>query len=474
VSRSEHSGEGGNHPFRLGETLRSVVYLTNITQKPTKVAVIIFHESGMYTPELMSIAAGATLAIDLLQLRDSQAKDIQGRRLPVNLVRGQFFWHPHQGEALIGRVVTLDKASGTASNFSCPNCCQQEPSGLEIIPNPIGGEVGEFCQLTVNEWESYCGQWTVGPYNYTYSVNYSCDNTSVATVNSTGGVTCMGLGNATITVSFDYYHSDYISAEDCGLFLATATATAPVAVTPRISGPTNLWWFNGQTPAGYDTQITLSTTPVAASSYQWNVVAGTDKVNFSNGADSITTGTNQAIVVSTAASAFHEVKIQVTVNGITSASFRISVRAPYRLVLNQNFLHFFDETYGYLTEAHYRIEDQFTDFLPSDVGVNEVFGAAVNDYHNPETNWRQPAPFGTVVGPMDWADQIFGESNLAAGIPLSSAPCSPTLCNTPVQHWPQEWRVGSTVIGVGVRVQTDTIQKYTDHASVQNRVSPAP
>src|SRR6266404_3652041 len=230
VSRSPRSGEGGNHPFRLDEEFRSVAYLTNITQKPTKVAVIIFHDGGMYTPELISVAAGATLAIDLLQLRDSQAKDIQGRTLPVNLARGQFFWHPHQGEALIGRVVTFDKGIGTAGNFSCPNCCQQEPNGLVFIPAPVSGQVGEFCQLTVNEYETYCGQYTVGPYNYTNSVAYSCNNSSVATVNSTGMVSCLGWVTATVTASLDYYHSDYISAEDCGLFLETLTSDLPIVV----------------------------------------------------------------------------------------------------------------------------------------------------------------------------------------------------------------------------------------------------
>jgi hypothetical protein len=473
VSRSERSGEGGNHPFRLGEQFRSVAYLTNITQKPTKVAVIIFHEAGMYLPELISVAAGATVAIDLLQLRDSQVKDIQGRTLPANLSQGQIFWHPHQAEALIGRVVTFDKAGGTACNFSCPNCCQLEPGRIDILPSPIAGNVGDFCQLTVNEWDTYCGQYSVGPYNYTNSVNYSCDNTSVATVNSGGGVSCIDVGNATITVSFDYYHSDYVSGEDCGLFVATASAPAPVAVTPKITGLTNLWWFNGQTPAGYDTQITLTATPANAGSYQWAVVAGTDKVNFSNGADTITTGTNQATVVSTASSAFQEVKIRVTVNGITSGKFKMSVRAPYRLVLNQNFVHSVDPAYGYITRIYYRIEDQFTDLLPNDVPLNEQWSTGVvNDFAG--ANWRRDAPFGAIESPASWPDEIQGESNLLPANPPSRSPCTPSLCNTAVQHWGQEWYIGSTNPGVGRRVQTDTLQKYTDHASHQNRVSPAP
>lgn len=230
VSRSVRSGEGGNHPFRLDKELRSVAYLTNITQKPTKVAVIIFHDGGMYTPELMSVAAGATLAIDLLQLRDSQAKDIQGRALPIDLAQGQLFWHPHQGEALIGRVVTCDMAIGTASNFSCANCCQQEPSGLVFIPAPVNGHVGDYCQLTVNEYETYCGQYTVGPYNYTNSVAYSCDNTAIATVNSTGMVSCVGWGTATVSASFDYYHSDLVGVETCGQVLETLSSTLPIVV----------------------------------------------------------------------------------------------------------------------------------------------------------------------------------------------------------------------------------------------------
>jgi hypothetical protein len=473
VSRSERSGEGGNHPFRLDKGFRSIAYLTNIAQKPTKVAVIVFHEGGMYLPELMSVAAGATVAIDLGQLRDSQVKDIQGRTLPANLAQGQVFWHPHQAEALIGRVVTFDKSGGTACNFSCPNCCQLEPGEIDILPSPLAAEFGDFYQLTVNEWDTYCGQYHVGPYNYTNSVNYSCDNTSVCTVSSGGGVNCVGLGSATITVSFNYYHSDYISAEDCGLFLATASAPAPVSVTPKISGLTNLWWFNGQNPAGYDTQVTLTATPAGAASYQWEVVAGTDKVNFSNGADSITTGANQATVVSTASSAFQEVKIRVTVNPMTSAKFKMSVRAPYRLVLNQNFVHVFDGVYSYKTSVFYRIEDQFTDLLPSDVPVNEQWTTGVVDDFG-GANWRRNAPMGAIEQPANWPDEIQGESNLLPAVPPSTPPCSPSLCNTAVQHWGQDWYIGSVVPGVGKRVQTDTLQKYTDHASVQNRVSPAP
>jgi len=173
-------------------------------------------------------------------------------------------------------------------NFSCPNCCQQEPSGLDILPTPIAGEVGEFCQLTVNEYESYCGQYTVGPYNYTNYVNYSCDNTSIATVNSTGGVNCIDLGSATITVSFDYYHSDYISAEDCGLFLATASSTAPVIVASvRITQDgANITGTTQDVIVGQRIALTAEVLPSGTSSNhnQWTI-PGTRVADYAVSAD---------------------------------------------------------------------------------------------------------------------------------------------------------------------------------------------
>ncbi|MEK6322014.1 MAG: Ig-like domain-containing protein [Acidobacteriota bacterium] len=471
VSRSERSGEGGNHPFRLGESFRSVAYLTNITQKPTKVAVIIFHQAAMFTPELISVAPGETIAIDLLQLRDSQAKDIQNRTLPANLTEGQFFWHPHQAEALIGRIVTFDKASSTASNFSCPNCCQLEPGRIDILPSPITGAIGDFCQLTVYEWDTYCGQFQVGPYNYTNSVAYSCDNSSVATVNSTGGVSCMGLGNATITVSFDYYHSDYISGEDCGLFVATAYTTAPVAVTPLISGPVTLWWFNGYSPSGYATEITLTASPGGAGAYAWAIVAGTDFVNYSNNSDNMTTSTNQVVVRSTGQSVDpFDIKVRVTVNGVQSQKFALVSKAPYSLG-SAGEDHQPDAARGYRTFIYYQILDQFTNVLPSNVPISEFFTTPViADF--PGMNWTGGQPNSLVANPAGFADTLAPPA-LLTNYPESRPPCIP-LCDVRVNHNEGSFHVGTLNIGQGLRVQTHTWQFYTDHGAHQNRISPAP
>ena len=110
--------------------------------------------------------------------------------------------------------------------------------------------------------------------------------------------------------------------------------------------------------------------------------------------------------------------------------------------------------------------------LPSAVPLNEDWTTVViNDYSG--TNWRRGNP-GSVTtasgGPSNFIDFIEGEN-------VNLPPTPPTVCpgaGQAVDHWGQEWRIGSLAIGVGARVQTDTIQKYTNHAEHQNIVSPAP
>jgi hypothetical protein len=51
--------------------------------------------------------------------------------------------------------------------------------------------------------------------------------------------------------------------------------------------------------------------------------------------------------------------------------------------------------------------------------------------------------------------------------------CDPNSVDK-VMHWGQTWRVGSTTVGTGQRVQTDVIQKDVGRAEHLNIVTPAP
>lgn len=62
-----------------------------------------------------------------------------------------------------------------------------------------------------------------------------------------------------------------------------------------------------------------------------------------------------------------------------------------------------------------------------------------------------------------FADRITGETS--SHTPIALAPGNNTV---KVEHWAQSWYMGSLTPGVGKIVQTDTLQRYTDHAEHQD------
>jgi hypothetical protein len=100
-------------------------------------------------------------------------------------------------------------------------------------------------------------------------------------------------------------------------------------VMPTISGPNTLWWFNGLGAgvSGYANQITLTANSGGTgTSYQWAITAGSDKVSLSTSSSATVqvTSTGQSKTA-------NDVSITVTVGGLTSNPFNLTVRAPYSL-----------------------------------------------------------------------------------------------------------------------------------------------
>ena len=93
----------------------------------------------------------------------------------------------------------------------------------------------------------------------------------------------------------------------------------------------------------------------------------------------------------------------------------------------------------------------------------------VDDYSG--TNWRRQNPGSLTTSNAGFSDFLQGEAFSLPAVPTPS--CQGTSTTT-VEHWGQEWWIGSLTTGSGVRVQTDTLQKYLDHALHLNIVSPAP
>jgi len=237
-------------------------------------------------------------------------------------------------------------------------------------------------------------------------------------------------------------------------YIAEIESTTQVEVPPVISATGDtIWYFDGSSPSGYPISVDL--TSDGGSATTWTVTAGASLVNLSTTSGAQTTVTSSGTTFS---SAVGDIRITATANGLTSAAVSLTSRVPNEL-LPMGATTTCDSVYGYLTEIQYVIRDNLLDPMPSPVGVSEDWTTGVvADYIG--TNWRRGDPTGVTIPGSSFVDRIGGEA-VGVGFIPEPACAGPA---TPVQHWGQEWYVGSETPGQGRSVQTNTLQKYQEHA----------
>lgn len=461
----------GSYPWKITKDYTTVIYITNISDREAGFVTQIQHDGRKFVIDPRSLKPGETAVFDLAKIRDEQMPDNMGRQLPKETSVGQFKWAVRgvtDGKLLlIGRAEMVSRSDRVSTSYSCNDPC----------PPTYGGSIDPFLPPIVivgsantSIWETayYGSGFSLGP--YTAGADWTLDNGSIASCDPSSGhtITVCGVtaGSGNLHGLIRMEESYGYDGRDCydNYNQYEVGAEEPVDVKPSIAGPSTLWWFNSQTPSGYSTQITLST-QCSGTSWNWNLVSGSGKVSLgSNGSCSM-------ILFSGSPSATqNDVRLTVTVNGMTSDIFTVTVRSPKSLsyVAEGSAA---NASFGYRSLVEYQIRDQFGTLLPSSVPINELFTTAiVNDFSG--TNWIRAPAGGTSVSPNGWSDTIDGQP-LNGAIPQPTAPCSP-LCNTAIHHFDGEWYVGSNSPGNGVKVQTNTWQRYKDHATHTNRVSPAP
>jgi hypothetical protein len=280
------------------------------------------------------------------------------------------------------------------------------------------------------------------------------------------------------TAACDLFQVDWVTPD--GEFDIPLPMRANLA--PRINGKHHVWWFNGEMPAGYDTNpgITLTAYPPCYT-YTWTIVTGATEVQLSS-----PTANPVQVASLMGSTAKNDVSITVQeADGATSNPFRLTVKQPKSLAPPdppaKQYVDMIDANFAYESDIHYQILDQFGKVLPNNVPLNEHFTAGVNPIFAGE-NWRRGANGGATVAPSDWHDQIQGETAaLTLGepgfpgprVPLPQKPQTP-LGTTKVYKWPGEWSIGSADPsgGKGVKVQTNKWLKFQDHARYHDVVSP--
>lgn len=383
-----------------------------------------------------------------------QVPDKDGRVIPPGTTEGSYelvdLDHLTRGYVYEGKLV-LDRTYGRAF-YGCGTCCGWNSWILQ--PGSFSGEVG------AGTWDTMYAKDCTG-YQYditTWGYNFGSADTSVATLSWQPYLNLVGPGSTTTSGSVD------LDTRWC--FTMTRIPQQSVTSKPKITGPNTVWWFNGQTVSGYATGINL-TASAGGATVTWSIYAGSDKV-------SLTPNGNQATVTSTGtawSSATGDIKITASAGGQTSDQFALTTRKPYQLAFPQTQPNCKDG-FGYESVISYAIQDQLQTTVPSAVPWNEQFtSSCVQD--NSNGNWCSyglpPLRGDTLTYLLDY---ISGPGTGNNPAPVPTPVC--TEDSTQQQHWSQEFRVGSLTSGSGVRVQTDTLVRFTNHAEHQNIVSPAP
>jgi len=470
VAKAEGLGEAGV----LDEETESILFLTDMGDKPARIGFQAQAGGVHYYLTDLKLDPHETRAIDLRKVRDEQKPDLKGNKVPAAATDGSVVWSRLDNVPVMGRLVVLQRHKSMASNYDCYICdCAPDYFDLDVDPAAIALLVYESILFEGEAWfREHCNT-----YQWPYSVFASFEslNLPVASVTTDGTATGQSGGTASIKALYtDYYYAyDHVLIE-CIEHPRQLPAYASAKVV-TITGPQTVWWFNGQNPSGYTTSVELTANPAGQSQYTWAFSAGSDKATFSGQSGNTINLTGKALSVAPGG----DVKVKVTVkfsdnSTKTSADFPITVRGPRSLV-NPTVEDNYDQDYGYDSLFTYIIRDNLSVNMPSSVEYNENWTTAVqNDLQG--NNWRRqdPPPPGSIAFNSILQDEIQGEAIGLPAIPTPSAPCGPPRCTQKIQHWGQEWRVGSTSPGNGARVQTDTIQKYIDHARHENIVSPAP
>ena len=440
----------------------SMLQIENISKETTKAEITISYPGGLYIFE-KPLKAGESAMISIKELQQTQLPDSKGNVIPLSATTGGVnIWSKDVNQALVINGMIVNAVTGTCG--FCGAFGTVQAYGLTDMPQNCFGTA--FQDYEVNE--------TIPLYMALYFDTSQCGSDSVQNIQiSTPSIFQIADSTTLLVVGIG---SGQFSAETQQEWSGTEDPncqspyhigdTAALQVRPKISGPTVVWWFNGADPGNANMPVSISlTTQSGGTSYSWTATANANKVSLQNATTNTVTVTGAAM-----SGQVGDVKIKVTVNGVASDEYAITVKAPNQLN-RTNISHAASTNFGYRTEITYSIRDQFNaSLLAGDLPVNEDFTTnAVADF--PGMNWLITADGGgTLNGPVV-SDVIEGE-NLTKN-PTPQAPQNP-LGTTKVVHWGQDIYIGSTMVGQGKKVQTATFQKYRDHANHENITSPVP
>jgi hypothetical protein len=234
------------------------------------------------------------------------------------------------------------------------------------------------------------------------------------------------------------------------------SAPAPVP-SLVVMGPTEMWWFGGDTPASYTVSGRLSSNATTGT-FAWS----------KSGPLSLSSATAPTPTVTTTAASASQKDAKVFLKHIdtagvsTTVGYSLTVRSPSSMTPTGNTNNAVPR--GWQSLIGYSIQDQFGTTLPRAVPINEQWTnkPPIPDFAG--TNWPSSAPTegSATVNPAGWNDNM----SHTDGVPPSDipTPAAPGSGGPLVEHFAGHWHVGHlTPPGGGVNVRNVTWRFFQDH-----------
>jgi hypothetical protein len=217
-------GSGAN-PWHLDSETESIVFLTDESDKPTRVGFSITSGGVHYYLSTLRLAAHETRAIDLRKLRDAQQPDFKKNLIPAGATDGSVNWIRLDNVPVSGRLVVMSRSRRIASSYDCCACpCTDDYCCVSIDPYEIAYLLlgSQLSYWSTAEYDDCNGGQSY--YDVTSSSTWSSSNTSVASVSAFGDVSGLAGGSTTISASYSDYTYSYDGQSGCSGTLKPGSA----------------------------------------------------------------------------------------------------------------------------------------------------------------------------------------------------------------------------------------------------------
>ena len=195
------------------------------------------YPGGLYSLGVRTLEPGATAAVNVRALRDSQAPDDRGHRLPAVAGAGQVHWSIRgpQKLGIIGRAEDLDATRGLSSSYACVNRCPDSYAGSWLSPSRNTDTVGGHSDIVAWQQDQSC--YGSGLASYVIgSPSWSSANTGIATIDGSGVTTGIRGGTTTLTGAWTAYSHNVEFGGELGPVCVTSSFSVAPSAQEEVDG----------------------------------------------------------------------------------------------------------------------------------------------------------------------------------------------------------------------------------------------